>query len=189
MGARRPHPLFPWLVALGLLAALSLGLLLPAGHRLEVTAAGPEGSHVLLKRFPVAPGDRLTLRFKHSVERTWVEEIFRVDEGYRLVLEETRYESFGAGLPFDEPDTRFVERDLRFIMTGLDRPMPRELRFRTLPLTLHQLETPYGNIALYREEGPQEVKFAVKSAHLWEGLADGLLALVGPHEGGDLVER
>lgn len=189
MGARRPHPLFPWLVSLVLLAALSLVLLLPAGHRLEVTAAGPEGSWVVLKRFPVTPGDRLTLRFKHSVERTWVEEIFRVDERYRLVLEETRYESFGAGLPFDEPHTRFAERDGRFVMTGLERPMPRELRMKTLPLTLHELETPYGKILLYREEGPQEVKFTVQSAHLWEGLAEGLLALTGSHGGGDLVER
>lgn len=47
------------------------------------------------------PDGRFTIRFIHSWARTPVEEIFQVDEENNIVLRETVYEDFGAGLPYE----------------------------------------------------------------------------------------
>ncbi|WP_188432931.1 DUF1850 domain-containing protein [Kroppenstedtia guangzhouensis] len=52
----------------------------------------------LLWSHPVSPGDRLIIRFTHSVDKTDVDEVIRVGKE-ELIIDSTVYQSFGAGLP------------------------------------------------------------------------------------------
>jgi hypothetical protein len=64
---------------------------------LEVRVATPEGRTVV-RAGGVAPGGRVELHYKHSVERTPVVEVFRAEpDGLWFV--EMRFVSQGAGLP------------------------------------------------------------------------------------------
>ncbi|MDP2839194.1 MAG: DUF1850 domain-containing protein [Syntrophales bacterium] len=45
------------------------------------------------------PGDRFSLMYRHSVELCQVWDYFRIDSGYRLMLEETVFGSSNTGLP------------------------------------------------------------------------------------------
>lgn len=56
-------------------------------------------SGVKLYRVPVEEGDEFAIEFVHSVERTPVKEVFRIEKDRKIYLVETEYESFGAGLP------------------------------------------------------------------------------------------
>ena len=54
------------------------------------------------ERFRFSPPDgRFTIRFLHSWARSPVDEVFQVDDGHNIVLKETIYEDFGAGLPHE----------------------------------------------------------------------------------------
>lgn len=56
-------------------------------------------SGVKLYQAPVKEGDEFVIEFVHSVERTPVKEIFKIEQDYNIYLVGTEYESFGAGLP------------------------------------------------------------------------------------------
>jgi hypothetical protein len=60
----------------------------------------------------------LELRYVHSVERTPVIEIYRIQRG-SLVLVETRFRSSGWGLP----SQGYVLRGGWFVVSGRDRPL------------------------------------------------------------------
>lgn len=45
------------------------------------------------------PGDRFSLMYRHSVELCQVWDYFRIDSGYRLILDETVFGSSNTGLP------------------------------------------------------------------------------------------
>jgi hypothetical protein len=70
---------------------------------------------------PVKIGDRLKLSWIHSVEHTPWEEIIEVQQDEQLHLIETRFQSFGAGVPH-ESEGKLVYSDDFIIMTNLDRP-------------------------------------------------------------------
>jgi hypothetical protein len=71
----------------------------------------------------------LTIHFIHSVQKTPVEEDLRLDDKWGgFVLEETRYQSFGVGLPFLSSEGEFREDGDYFIFAGMGR------HFRTLSL-------------------------------------------------------
>ncbi len=82
----------------------------------------------LLKTFPVTPGERITYRYIHSVERTPVDEIMEVAPNDHLVVRETVYQDFGAGLPGEshEIDGNFSldAADGRFTISGMSRDIP-----------------------------------------------------------------
>jgi hypothetical protein len=79
------------------LVALLLSALWP-NPVLEVRA-GPELR--LVKVIPVASGERITYSYVHSVQKTPVDEIIEVSAGGYLVVRETVYDMYGAGLPSD----------------------------------------------------------------------------------------
>lgn len=115
--------LWPCLV-LGLsIIALAQVLLTPCltlsaeGRRLAVFEAGQDL--------------QLAIDFIHSVQKTPVEEKLRVSaEGCELELTETRYHSFGVGLPFLESEGDFRQEGNDFVITGQNRHFP-ELALRT----------------------------------------------------------
>ena len=77
-----------------------------------VLYAAPPASEVVLyddsgrEIFRFSPPDgRFTVRFLHSWAKTYVYEIFQVDEN-NIILKETIYEDFGAGLPHESEPGR-----------------------------------------------------------------------------------
>ncbi len=76
-------------------------------------------------------GQPIRIRFIHSVQKTPVEEDLRVDERVEgFVLEATRYQSFGVGLPFLENEGRFHAEGDYFVLEDMGRRFPR-LSLRT----------------------------------------------------------
>lgn len=108
---------WPCLTALLTIAAVLQVMLTPCltlsagGRRLAVYEAGPEL--------------RLTVDFIHSVQKTPVREILKVEPGGKsLELVETRYHSFGVGLPFLAEEGEFRREGDDFVLRGMHRHFP-----------------------------------------------------------------
>jgi hypothetical protein len=75
--------------------------------------------------FSLKPGGRFTVRFLHSWARSPVEEIFAAEDD-TLILKETVYEDFGAGLPH-EPEhaaSAMTVENGKIYVRDIDRPVP-----------------------------------------------------------------
>ena len=122
------------------MAILVLGLpiaLLSVWELRTVTVTLPrESGHRIFETW-VDPGDDIRLRYRHSVELTWVEGRFQVDKQGRLRILETRMESMGTGLPDTAAaDTRSEAGQI--IVDEKKRPLPA-FRFYVLPINQAQL--------------------------------------------------
>jgi hypothetical protein len=53
----------------------------------------------ILLTFKVEEGDEFIVKWIHSVELTPWEEIFRIDSNNNIILDRTRFQQFGAGVP------------------------------------------------------------------------------------------
>jgi hypothetical protein len=53
----------------------------------------------ILLTFKVGEGDEFIVKWIHSVELTPWEEIFRIDSNNNIILDRTRFQQFGAGVP------------------------------------------------------------------------------------------
>ncbi len=85
-----------WASAVGLaLLGLAAAALLPGGLELRVTPV--KGGPPLLV-LPLAPRERFTIHYFHSVENAPIWEIHSVDSRGRIYIEEERYLKFGAGM-------------------------------------------------------------------------------------------
>lgn len=69
--------------------------LIPVGVALHVTLAEDDTPVLVL---PLAPGERFTLHYYHSVENTPIWEVHSMDASGTIFIEEERYEKFGAGM-------------------------------------------------------------------------------------------
>mgnify|MGYP003938600125 FL=1 len=103
---------------------------------------------VLVARF-VKYGERFSLHYTHSVQRTPVTEIFVIDDSGSLRLISTIYRSFGVGLPFlaDEGSFRIV--DDQFILEDINRIFPT-VQLRAGPEARLVLEYAGETIPLYQ---------------------------------------
>ena len=155
---------------------LTLGLVLLALGQVLLTPCltlSAEGRRLVVCE---ARGTELTINFIHSVQKTPVEEKLRVSaEGSELELTETRYHSFGVGLPFLASEGDFRQEGNDFVITGQNRHFP-ELALRTgvgteLTVTLRR-----GSFAkvleLYRAYAPGTL-IEVKLLPLYEILTMG----------------
>ena len=77
---------------------------------------------------------RFTVRFLHSWARSPVDELFQIDTGNNIVLKETIYEDFGAGLPHEpepgRPLSSMTAENGKIRIRGIDRIVP-DLQVRT----------------------------------------------------------
>ena len=89
----------------------------------------------------VSPGDRFTLKYVHSVQKTPVYEVFSIDERGAVVLQETRVKSLGYGLPAPTPkDHYLLEREFLVI-----RDMNRRIGTLLIRISFHQpMELSFG---------------------------------------------
>jgi hypothetical protein len=92
-------------LAVVLVIVLVIVLMRPRTMVLQVVAGG---GRVLYER-QAAPGDEFEIRYTHSVARTLVLEKFRVTPDRQILLYETVYQDFGAGLPSELDEGAQVE--------------------------------------------------------------------------------
>ena len=84
-------------------AVLTVAVLLPAAAALffpgglELTLVPVAGGDPLLV-LPLAPGERFTLHYYHSVENAPIWEVHSLDSAGNIYIEEERYLKFGAGM-------------------------------------------------------------------------------------------
>ncbi|RLB73222.1 MAG: hypothetical protein DRH03_03525 [Deltaproteobacteria bacterium] len=95
------YPSRLWLPGLFLLCVIWLHSAPGHGADLEVTpqlvvSHFSTGKEILSLK--VTPGDKFTIRYIHSVDKTPIFEEFRIDREKGLVLEKTWFKMFGAGL-------------------------------------------------------------------------------------------
>lgn len=71
----------------------------------------------------VHPGDYIQISWTHSIEKsTWMDTLTVAEDG-RLYLSETRFRSFGAGMPYNTEGTVTLQ-DGFIIMSGLKQLIP-----------------------------------------------------------------
>ena len=111
---------------------LTLGLTLLALAQVLLTPCltlSAEGRRLAM--YEARPGVELKIDFIHSVQKTPVQEKLRVSSDKKdLQLVETRYHSFGVGLPFLESEGDFRQEGNDFVITGMERHF-KELALRT----------------------------------------------------------
>lgn len=89
----------PWAIALAVLLLVGVaGATVPV-DRVFVVGDADTGEPLL--RVPVEEGDRVTLAYNHSVEKTPVRDVYAV-RGTELDNVEMRFQSYGWGLPARE---------------------------------------------------------------------------------------
>lgn len=118
--------------AAGLLgfAVLACYLCLPLYPTLSISSNGTGRE---LWSEPVQSGEKFVIRYTHSVANSEVDEIIRV-EGDQLVIDSTKYESFGAGLPYStEGKQSFSSHDGKMTIDNLN------LAVRNLDLFIGQV--------------------------------------------------
>jgi hypothetical protein len=79
------------------------------------------------------PDGRFTIRFLHSWAKTYVDEIFQVNERNDIVLKETIYEDSGAGLSHESGPGRLMSMTIesgKIHIRDIDRIVP-DLQIRT----------------------------------------------------------
>jgi hypothetical protein len=82
-------------VATLILALALIAGWLPGGLELVIS---PKGGGAPLLTAPLEPGERFTLRYIHSVDRTPIWEEHSVDRGGSIYIEQERFVMFGAGM-------------------------------------------------------------------------------------------
>jgi len=74
-------------------------LLLTSFYNINVLTFEHFQEEEILLTFKVEEGDEFIVKWIHSVELTPWEEIFRVDSSNNIILDRTRFQQFGAGVP------------------------------------------------------------------------------------------
>ena len=92
-------------------------------YPLEVLTLTKDNQVLFCKR--VNPGDTFQLAFLHSVALSEVRDFFLIDEKYRMVLTETRFQGQGTGLPYiPGPGEQLLREGDWFRITGMRRVLP-----------------------------------------------------------------
>ncbi|WP_319201462.1 DUF1850 domain-containing protein [uncultured Ilyobacter sp.] len=115
----------------------------------------------------VTPEDEFTMRWMHSVELQPWEEIFRVDQNYNIILDRTRFKSFGAGVP-DSAGNKTEIKNGYVIFSGIDRKMP-DLKYGISDFAKHTFLFKNKELKLYEiVENGNGVKIDIVQMRLYE---------------------
>ena len=125
------------MIALAVVAVIVLVMALVRPHAMVLRVVAG-GGRVLYER-QAAPGDEFEIRYTHSVARTLVIEKFRVTPDRQMLLYETVYQDFGAGLP-SEPDegAKMELTPFGVRITGMERVMS-SIPLRVGSIARHQI--------------------------------------------------
>ncbi|MFZ5966699.1 MAG: DUF1850 domain-containing protein [Bacillota bacterium] len=131
---------------------------------LTVVELSSEKTIFITKTFP---NDIFSVKWMHSVELQPWEEIFQITDDYTVMLKDTRFKSFGAGVP-DAAGKRTTIEDGYIVFHDIDRAMP-ELVYGVSDYAKHVFFYKDREIKLY-EKVPDDspVKISVISITLPE---------------------
>lgn len=82
--------------------------------------------------------NEFAIGYKHSVEKTQAEELFKVDKLGNINLWETVYEDYGVGLPFLPEEGQLEVKDGKFILK-MNRTF-KEINMTISPIAEHYLK-------------------------------------------------
>lgn len=87
---------------------------------------------------PLTGKKEFSLYYTHSVQKTPVQENFTLGQGSDLLLISTEFQSLGVGTPFLPGEGQLINREGKFILTGLNRHF-EEIDLGALPIAGHAL--------------------------------------------------
>lgn len=124
-----------------------------------------------LKNWIIKKGDSFDVRYTHSVQLVPVSEIYFIDENYRIILEETYFYSYGAGLPATTPYKFEITENNEFRIYDIKEPMDN-LIYRTGAVRAdHHIEIKNRSYSfLTFSEAGEGVKFTVRKSTLLKHL-------------------
>lgn len=96
----------------------------------------------------VAADDEFKMKWMHSVELQPWEEIFKIDKDLNIVLDRTRFKSFGAGVP-DYGGNKTELKDGYVTFSGIDKPI-KDLQYGISNFAKHTFYFKNMELKLYR---------------------------------------
>ncbi|MEX2104457.1 MAG: DUF1850 domain-containing protein [Bacilli bacterium] len=124
-------------------------------------------THDVLWSKRVNEGDLFTIRYRHSVARTDVDEVIRVGDG-ELIIDSSIYESFGAGLPSEVYGEQVIKMENgKVVLSNINTPMTQIDLFIGQVVANHQLLFDGESIPLKNLSKPgSSIRFSVKKESL-----------------------
>ncbi len=119
-GGSSTFPLFFKIIAAVAIIAFTLSNI----YKIDTLFVSDMRTSEYVKAWRAKEGSEFTIKYTHSVELTPVWEVYEIREG-KIILKETVFQSFGAGLPstspyeFDIVDDGFRLSDINLEMTDL----------------------------------------------------------------------
>ena len=151
-------------------AALLRGYALPC-----LTLRLPDHNNKRIFSAPLKPGQRFTLAYRHSVEKTRVEGIFQMADPPGILVVETRMTSVGTGLPNTFQERTRREGEWMVVDEGLS-PLP-PFRFFVATINQARLITPNQRFDLSTLPQGTIVRLGTESLSLFSHLLDRIRAL------------
>jgi hypothetical protein len=112
----------------------------------SITIRLPENNNEIIILIPVDAGDRFSLSYRHSVEKTLVKGIFQVSRVPSILAVETRMTSVGTGLP--NTFSKRTSRDGKWFVVDEEKKEIDNFRFFISRVNNTYLTTPSGIIDL-----------------------------------------
>ena len=144
-----------------LFLAACIILLLPVMVFYTIPVLKVSGEDELEKVLYLQQENDFSIRWTHSVENEEWEEFFKVEEG-QIVLDSTRFKTFGAGVPSDTGEDTFI-KDGWVYMTDIHQPIGMELVTRTGKTTDHRV---IRGDEVQQMRASQSYRFTVEEANL-----------------------
>lgn len=110
-----------------------------------------------------APSGRFALFFIHSVQKTPVYEFFHIQEDNTLTLVETRFSSFGVGLPYTREDGKLSIKEDTMQLT-LNRSFDK-IPLRVSPIPEHKIIIDGNHYPLLNFTNPENLIEITASNH------------------------
>ncbi|WP_051353305.1 DUF1850 domain-containing protein [Thalassobacillus devorans] len=146
-----------------LLATLILLLIPLLFNKLTVLTVSVNNN--LERAFFIQNEGSFSIRWIHSVEKEEWEEMFVVEDE-EIVLDSTRFKTFGAGVPNDAGDDTFI-KDGWVYMTGINQTIGKQLVTRTGKTTEHRF---IKGDEVFKLEPSQPYRIAVENINLWHAI-------------------
>jgi len=112
----------------------------------SITIRLPDDNNKIIHLILVNTGDRFSLTYRHSVEKTLVKGIFQVSQVPSILAVETRMTSVGTGLP--NTFSKRTSMDGKWIVVDEERKELDNFRFFISRVNNTYLTTPDGTIDL-----------------------------------------
>ncbi|WP_432663704.1 DUF1850 domain-containing protein [Wukongibacter baidiensis] len=103
----------------------------------------------------IAANDEFTMQWIHSVELQPWEEVFKVNTDYNIILDRTRFKSFGAGVPAYAGKKTEV-KDGYVVFSDINKPMS-DLQYRASNLAQHAFYFRDKELKLYELVGDENI--------------------------------